>query len=153
MFMGLVVLFGCQSRRPANVRHISFRIFEIIDCKTSGITAVSLKGSAEKYCLAATPVIDETDIKAAQALRSESGKARVEMFFSLKTGERMKEVTGRIYTEHLQRKEQGRLGIVMDGTLVIVAPLSEVISDELVIDGNFSWEDAVQIAQSLNRAR
>src|SRR5438046_830561 len=71
-FVGLVLLTGCQSRQPTNVRHLSFGIFEVVDCKTSGMAPMNLKGSTEKYCLAAKPVVDETDIKAAEALRGES---------------------------------------------------------------------------------
>jgi preprotein translocase subunit SecD len=153
MFVGLVLLAGCQSQQPTNVRHVSFGIFEVVDCKTSGMAPKSLQGSTEKYCLSAKPIVDETDVRTAQALRSDSGKARLELFFTLKTGEHVKEVTGRINAEHLRRNEQGSLGIVIDGTLVTVATLSGVISDTFVVDGSFGWEEAVQIAQSLNHVR
>jgi len=149
MLVGLVLLTGCQSH-AANVRPISLGIFEVIDCKASGMAPMSLKGATEKYCLAPKPVVDETDIKLAQAIRDQSGKPRLQLYFSLKTGQRMREVTERIYAEHLRRNDQGRMGLVIDGRLVSAPALSGVISDSLVIDGAFSWEDAVQIADSLN---
>ncbi len=61
--VGVLLLTGCQSRQPANVKHVSLQIFEVIDCKTSGAKPMSLKGDAGKYCLAAKPVIDETDVR------------------------------------------------------------------------------------------
>ncbi len=148
--LGLVFLTGCQSRRPANVRHVSIGIFEVIDCKTSGMTSMSLPRSTEKYCLAAKPVVDETDIRLAEASRDESGNPQVLLYFTGKAGQRMKEATERITAEHRQRKDQGRLAIVMDGTLVEVATLSGVIGGSLVISGAFTLESAHDLAESLN---
>jgi preprotein translocase subunit SecD len=147
---GLVLLTGCPSRRPANLKHVSLGIFEVIDCKTSGMSAMSLKGSTEKYCLAATPVVDETDIRMAEPSRGESGRPRLSLFFSVKTGQRMKETTERMSAEHLRSSDPARMGLVIDGTLVSVAVVNGVISDSLVIDGAFNREEAVQIAESLN---
>ncbi len=111
---------------------------------------MTLKGSAEKYCLAAKPIIDETDVRLAQASRDESGRPRLILLFTLKVGQRMRETTERIQAEHLRNNELGRMGIVMDGTLISVPVVRSVIHDSLVIDGGFSWDEAVQIAESLN---
>src|SRR5260370_25981724 len=81
MLVSLVLLAGCPSRHPANVRPVSLGIFEVIDCKTSGMAPMSLKGSTEKYCMAAKPVVDETDIRMAEASRDESGRPRLVLFF------------------------------------------------------------------------
>jgi preprotein translocase subunit SecD len=149
LFAGLVFLAGCFSRHPANARPIHLGIFEVVDCKISGTAPMSLKGTTEKYCLAGKPVVDEMDVRAAEATRGESGKTRLSLFFTLKTGQRMRETTERIQAEHLQHNGPGKLGMVIDGTLVSVAELREVLGDALVIDGAFSWEEAVQIAESL----
>lgn len=110
---------------------------------------VSVKGSAEKYCLAAKPVVDETDIRGAEALHTESGGVRLALYTTSKVGERLREATERISAEHLRRHDDGKLGIVVDGTLKDVPVVRGAISDSIVIDGAFSWEEAVQIANSV----
>jgi len=111
---------------------------------------MTLKGSTEKYCLAAKPVVDETDIRRAEAGHDEVGGVRLSMYFTSKAGQRMKETTERINSEHLSSNDYGKMGIVMDGALVDVPTLRGTISDSLVISGTFNMEDAVQIADSLN---
>jgi len=150
MLVSLVLLTGCPSRHPTNVRPVSLGIFEVIDCKTSGTAPMSLKGGIEKYCLAAKPVVDETDIRFAEASRDESGRPRLVLFFTSKAGQRMRETTERIQAEQPRRNDLGRMGIVIDGTLISAPVLKGVVSDSVVIAGGFSWEDAVQLADSLN---
>lgn len=150
--LSFVLLAGCTSRKPASVKPVSLRIFEVVDC-TAGMVPMSLKGSTEKYCLAATPVIDETDIKLAEATHNDSGGVRLQLYFSIETGKLMRETTDRIYKEHLHRNSQGRMGIVVDGELISAPELRGVIADDLVIDGAFSWDEAVKIANSLTSRR
>ena len=150
MLVGLALLTGCRSRHPANVRPVSLGIFEVIDCKTSGTAPMSLKGGSEKYCLAAKPVVDETDIRSAEASRDESGQPRLVLFFNSKAGQRMRELTERMQAEQLRSNSLGRMAIVIDGTLISAPVVRGVVSDSVVIAGAFSWEDAVQLADSLN---
>jgi len=151
--VGVLLLTGCQSRQPANVRHVSLQIFEVIDCKTSVGTPMSLKGDAGKYCLAAKPVIDETDVRGAQASRGESGAPQLNLYFTLKAGQRMREVTERLSAQRLKGNDQGRMAIVADGTLIAAPAVNGVISDSLVINGAFTWDGVVQLAESLNAPR
>jgi len=153
LFASVVLLSGCKSPdaasvKPANVRHVSLAIFEVIDCK-SGIVPMTLKGSTEKYCLAAKPVVDETDIRRAEAGHDEPGGVHLSMYFTSKAGQRMKETTERLNTE-FRTGVPGKMALVIDGTLVSVPILHGTISDSLVMDGTFSGEEAVQIADSLN---
>lgn len=150
MLVGLTFLISCESRYATNGRHISLGIFEVIDCTAKGSKPISVKGSAETYCLSAKPVVDQTDVRLAEARRDESGNPVLDLYFTLKTGERMKGATERLYAEHLRRNDQARMGIVIDGVLVSAPVLRGSISDMLQISGAFSQEDAVQIAQSLN---
>jgi len=157
LFASVVFLSGCKSPdatsvEPANVRHVSQAILEVIDC-TTGMVPMTLKGSTEKYCLAAKPVVDETDVKGAEAGQSQFGGGRLDLYFTVKTGERMKETTERINSEHLRRNDYGRMALVIDGALVSVPILHDTISDSLVIDGAFNPEEAAQIARSLNVRR
>ncbi|HEY6348926.1 MAG TPA: hypothetical protein VI636_05905 [Candidatus Angelobacter sp.] len=151
---GIVLLTGCRSRQPVNeshpasVKHVSLGLFEVVDC-TAGMVPVGPKGSAEKYCLAAKPVVDETDVRLAQASRNESGGVRLELYFTLKAGDRMREATKRIEEEHSRRNDLGRMAMVIDGVLVSAAEVRGIIGDSLVIDGAFSREEANQIADSL----
>ena len=137
-----------QVNHPATVRHVSLGIFEVVDCK-KGVIPMSLKGSSEKYCLAAKPVVDETDLRLARATRNESGKAQLWMTFTLKAGQRMKEVTERLNQEHLDGKPEGKMALLIDGVMKSAPTVKGIISDELAI-GDFSFEEAVQIADSLN---
>ncbi|HLJ91247.1 MAG TPA: hypothetical protein VKZ53_30900 [Candidatus Angelobacter sp.] len=148
---GLVLLTGCQSRPTANVQHTSLGIFEVVDCKTSGpAKAVSLKGSTEQYCLAAKPVVDQADVRAAEAKRNPSGQPQLLLLFTIKTGNHMKETTERILAEHQKLGDQGKMAIVLDGTLISVLVLNGSVSDTLLLDGAFAWDDTVQIAEWLN---
>lgn len=148
-----VLLFiGCKPRPAANVPHVSLQVFEVVDC-VPGVVPKSVKGSTEKYCLAAKPVVDETDIRGAEALHNESGGARLQMFFTRKAGDRMKETTERLNVQHPRPDAPGKMAIVIDGVLIEVPNVRGVISDALVLEGDFlSWEQAVQIADSI-RAR
>lgn len=145
----LALLGACRSPQPVNVKHVSLGIFEVVDCKTSGTTPMSVKGETEKYCLAAKPIVDETDVKFAEATRDDSGKVKLNLYVTLKAGERMKETTGRIVQEHVKSNDRGKLGMVIDGKLVSVAALATVISDAIVIEGTFGWDEANEIAHSL----
>lgn len=138
-----------QVNHPATVRHVSLGIFEVVDCK-KGAIPISLKGSSEKYCLAAKPVVDETDLRLAQAARDESGRVQLQMIFTLKAGQRMKEVTERLNQEHLKGKNEGRMAFVIDGVLKSAPTVKGIISDTVMLDTDFSFEEAVQIADSLN---
>ena len=153
LFVSVVFLSGCKSPdaasvKPANVRHVSLAIFEVVDCK-NGIVPMTLKGSTEKYCLAAKPVVDETDIRRAEAGHDEVGGVRLSMYFTSKAGQRMKETTERVNTE-FRTGVPGKMALVIDGMLVSVPTLHGTISDSLVIAGTFSMDEAVQIADSLN---
>jgi SecD-like export protein len=153
LLAGLVILAGCRSRPPAEVRHVSLGIFEVVDCKTSGSAAMSVEGSTEKYCLAAKPVVDETDIRLARASRRESGEPQLELYFTKKAGERMRETTERILAEHQRLNDLGKMGFVIDGTLVEAADLRATISDSLVLTGANLKINIDQIAESLNASR
>lgn len=148
--LGLIFLAGCRSRPRTDVKYVSLRIFEVVDCKPGGAVAVSVAGSGEKYCLAAKPVVDETDVKRARASRDDSGQPRLDLLFTKQAGERMRETTGRIFAEHQQRNDSAKMGLVIDGTLVEVPTLREAISDLVVV----TWPDTAvnldQIAESLN---
>lgn len=148
LLAGFVLVTGCKSRPPANVKHVSLQIFEVIDC-TPKMVPMTLRGKTEKYCLAGEPVVSETDIRSADALHSESGDVRLALFITSKAGQHLKETTERITAEHLQRHDDGKMGIVIDGTLVDAPVVRGVISDSIVIDGAFSWDEANQIADSL----
>ena len=148
MALGFVFLAGCTSRKPASVRQVSLRIYEVVDC-TAGMVPMSLKGSTEKYCLATEPVVDEKDIKLVQVSHDEYDRVRLQLYFSVETGKFMRETTDRIYKEHLHGNSQGRMGIVVDGELISAPELRGVIADALVIDDAFSWGEAVRIADSL----
>src|SRR5690349_20971868 len=103
ILLSLIFLVGCESRHPANVRHVSLGIFVVTDCKANGSKPVSVKGSAERYCLSAKPVVDETDVRLAEARRDdESGRPVLDLYFTDKTGQRMKDVTECLYAEHLR---------------------------------------------------
>ena len=114
---------------------------------------MNVKGSAEKYCLAANPVVDDTDIRGAEALHNESGGVRLALYTTLKAGDRLREATERITAEHLRRHDDGKLGVVVDGTLKDVPVVRGAISDAIVIDGAFSWDEAIQIVDSVRGRR
>src|SRR5215467_2306082 len=152
LFASVVFLSGCKSPdaasvKPANVRHVSLAIFEVIDCK-NGIVPMTLKGSTEKYCLAAKPVVDETDIRRAEAGHDELGGVHLSMYFTSKAGQRMQETTQRLDKEFSSSGAAGKMALVIDGALVSVPILHGTISDSLVISGTFNMDDAVQIADS-----
>jgi len=156
LFASVVFLSGCKSPdaasvKPANVKHVSLAIFEVVDW-TTGMVAMTLKGSTEKYCLAAKPVVDETDIRRAEAGHDEFGGVRLSMYFTSKAGQRMKETTERVNRES-RTGVPGKMALVIDGALVSVPILHGTISDSLVISGTFNMDDAVQIADSLNAGR
>src|SRR5260370_41085044 len=69
MLVSLVLLTGCPSRHPTNVRPVSLGIFEVIDCKTSGAAPMSLKGVISQYFLAAKPVDAEQSISFVEVRR------------------------------------------------------------------------------------
>lgn len=128
------------------------QIFEVVDC-TATMVPRNVRGSAETQCLSAEPVIDTTDIRGAQVLHNESGSVRLEVYTTSKAGERLKETTARITAQHLQRHDDGKVGIVVDSTLVATPVVRGAVSDAIVIDGAFSWDEAVQIADSINGKR
>jgi preprotein translocase subunit SecD len=146
----LIFLAGCRSRPPADVRYVSLGIFEVVDCKTTGLPAMSVQGNTERYCLAYKPVVDETDVRLARASRGPTGQPQLELFFTKSVGKRMQETTERILAEHQQRNGLGKLGLVIDGTLVEVPALRSTISDSLVLTAPDSGINLDQIAESLN---
>jgi len=157
LLAGLVLLSGCKSPQSAtvkraNVKHVSLGIFEVIDCRT-GMVPITLKGSTEKYCLAAKPVVDETDIRLAEAGHDESGGVNLSMLYTLKAGQRMRETTERLDKEFSRSGVAGKMALVIDGVLVSVPTVHGTISDSLVISGTFNMDEAAQIADSLNAGR
>lgn len=148
--VALIFLGGCRSRPPADVRYVSLGLFEVVDCKPGGAAAVSAGGSGEKYCLAAKPVVDETDVTLARTSRDGFGQPRLELFFTKNAGQRMQKTTERILAEHQQRNDSGRLGLVIDGSLITAPTLRSSISDSLVLIGPGDRMNLDQVAESLN---
>lgn len=148
LIAGFVLVVGCKSSPPANVKHVSLQIFEVIDC-TPKMVPMTLKGKTEKYCLADKPIIDETDVRGAQALHGDTGEVRLALYMTLQAGDRMKETTARIDGQREGGSSPGKLAMVIDGALIEAATVHGVISDSIVVDGAFSWDEAVQIARSL----
>jgi hypothetical protein len=133
LLVGLMFLAGCRSRPPADVRYVSLGIYEVVDCKAIGSAVRIEEGSTERYCLAAKPVVDETDVRAAQASRGESGQPQLELLFTKNVGQRMQETTESILAEHQRRNDSGKMGFMIDGKLVEVPELRASISDSLVL--------------------
>lgn len=74
----------------------------------------------------------------------------MEMYLSSQAGQRMKETTERLNAESSHLNAPPKMAVVIDGTLISVPTLRNAVSDRLMIEEDISWEEAVQIADSLN---
>jgi len=149
-----VLWTACKPSRPteaASPKNVMLQVFEVIDCKTPYTIRMSLRADKTKtYCLANEVVVDQADVTHAEATRVESGGSRLLLFFTSKAGERIRGTTERIMKEHPDPNDPGRMALVVDGTLIEAAALREPLHDQIQIEGAFSFEEATQIAKSLN---
>lgn len=158
ILVSFVVVIGCNSSHPTemtvptNAKHVSLGVFEVVDC-AKGMVPMRLKDSEEKYCLAPKPVVVETDVTLARASLDETRTVRLLIYLTSEAGQRMKEITERINQRHLGRNDYGKMAIVIDGALRFVPTIRGTLSDQIAIDGAFSFEEATQIADSLNASR
>ena len=137
-------LAGCTSSRPVNVKPVTMGIFEVVDCKSSTTTPMTVEGNAEKDCLADKPVVNEMDLRNAAADQdgSESG---IRLLFTSEAGQRLKEISTRI----AQQPQRGKLGFVIDHKLIMAATIQSPFSDAVVIRGHLSPQQASDLAMSL----
>ena len=95
---------------------------------------MSLTGGTDKYCLAAQPIVTERDVRGAQDSMDGSNRPVLNLYFTLKVGERLRAETQRINYEHAVRGDHGKLAIV---------------ADTVAISG-FTREEAKNLAARLN---
>ena len=143
---------GC-SERPyqRDAKPVSFSIVEVVDCKPS-MQPLTLIGSTEKYCLAAQPIVTEADVRDAVPGTSESNQPILNLYFTLKVGERLRAETQRINNEHLARGDHGKLAMVVDGKLVSAANLYGTLADTIMVTMS-TREEAKDLATRLNAPR
>ncbi len=146
--VGLAYVFiGCKKSPPA--KPVSFGIFEVIDCSTSRSAPILLKGSNEKYCIAANPVVTERDIGAAAANHNDLDQPILNMYFHHSGADRLRETTQRLTNQ----PNPGRMAILIDGRLIMAPVVKGIIADSVVIAGGFRDEEAKDLAESLNASR
>jgi preprotein translocase subunit SecD len=143
-WLALVGCFDGSSSR--NTQPVSLGIFEVVDCKPA-IQPMTLSGSTDKYCLAAQPLVTEADVRGAQATTKGSNQSELDLFFTLKVGERLRTETQRTRADHRM------LAIVIDGKLVSAPTLSGTIADTVAITNVFTREEAKSLAARLNTQR
>jgi len=110
---------------------------------------MSLTGGTDKYCLAAQPIVTERDVRGAQDSMDGSNRPVLNLYFTLKVGERLRAETQRINYEHAVRGDHGKLAIVIEGKLVSAPELYGPVADTVAISG-FTREEAKNLAARLN---
>ena len=111
---------------------------------------MTLSVSTDKYCLAAQPIVTEADVRVAQATTNGSNQPELDLYFTLKVGERLRAETRRITSEHRTHPDHGMLAIVIDGRLISVPTLNGTVADTLAITNVFTREEAKSLAARLN---
>jgi len=139
------IAVGCKKSPPA--KPVSFGIFEIIDCNISHTAPIPLRGSDARYCIAASPVVSEKDLRGADPGHDELGKPILNLYFTLAAGDRMRAATQRLAERH------GQMAIVIDGKLFMAPEVRSVIADSLVVSSDFRKEELEELAASLNASR
>src|SRR5437899_1392401 len=113
----LAMVACSQGPYQRDAQPVSFRIFEIVDCKPA-MQPLTLSGKTEKYCLASQAILTERDVRGALASTDESNRPTLNLYFTLKVGERLRAETERINNEHSVRGDQGKLAVIIEGKLV-----------------------------------
>lgn len=119
-------------------------IFEVVDCKSSTTLPITVEGSAEKDCLADKPVVNEMDLRNAEAGQDDS-ESEIRLLFTSQAGQRLKEISTRI----AQQPQGGKLGFVIDHKLIMAPTIQSSFSDAVVIRGHLSPQQASDLAMSL----
>jgi preprotein translocase subunit SecD len=146
LVLGLTsIAVGCKKPPPA--KPVSFGIFEIVDCSTSHTAPIPLRNSDARYCIAASPVVSEKDIRAAVPGHNEDGNPVLNLYFTRAAGDRMRAATQRLVEKHAQ------MAIVIDGKLFMAPEVRSVIADSLVVSADFRKEELEELAASLSASR
>lgn len=101
-----------------------------------------------------SPELTEADLESASVVKDEfCGGYQVSGKLKPDAGRRFAELT-RAYMPHGKKNPRDlgyRLAIVVNGRLLMAPTIQTEIGDEFVITGNFSCEEALKLAASLNR--
>ena len=108
---------------------------------------MTVEGSAEKYCLADKPVVNEMDLRNAEAGEDDSGP-QLQLLFTSQAGQRLKQTSTRM----AQQPQPGKLGVVLDHKLIMAPTIQSPFSDSVVIRGHLSRQQAFDLAMSLRAA-
>jgi preprotein translocase subunit SecD len=149
--MSLVALLHTASiRSEAANKRGAFGIFEVVDCPKTGAKPMKLKRGEheEKYCLAAKPIVNQTQLRAAKSESDDVGRPMLELELTQEGAQTMRKITQRIMSEHAVRGDQGSLALVVKGKLLTTASLMNVIEGQLALTlgSSFSREEVDELA-------
>jgi preprotein translocase subunit SecD len=124
---------------PASVE---FRF--VVDCRAAGASPpVKDVRRGESYCLSGKVLLDETDIDRAEATVAGAGDPALRLRFTKDGAKRLLEAT--------RRRVGERLGMVVNSRLLAAPLIRGPLSQEVVLAGLRSTEDAEALARALNR--
>jgi preprotein translocase subunit SecD len=152
LIVSLVVLLSAAPfQAQPGEESVSFGIFEVVDCATAGANAMLLKRGEEtqKYCLAAKPIVNRAHLKDAKCATDGLGRPMLELTLTKPGGELMEKTTQRLVGEHSTTGERRSLGLVVNGKLLSIPTVMDVITDQLVVHGGWTKKEVDEIVAFL----
>jgi preprotein translocase subunit SecD len=147
----LISLLALSVPSRAAEDSVSFAVFEVVDCHSTGAKPMVLKGNPrkEKHCVAPHPIVDQTHLKTAVSATNTDGQPQLRVTLTEEGGKLMQKATQRIMG---QGPVRGHLAIVVDDELLDVASVMSVVTDSMVIEGEGLTQKQVdEIAYLLQR--
>jgi hypothetical protein len=140
--VGLVQLVQGQAGKS----EVSFGIFQVVDCSTARAKTMLLKhrDKTETYCLSPKPIVNQTHLKEAKRT-GHPERPMLSLRLTQEGGALMEETTRGVVGDGGKQS----LGLVVDGKLISVARVMDVIRDEMVLQGGWTQEELDEIVSYL----
>ncbi len=149
MLAGLFISLSAASgfaadMSPPTSTSVSMVFHLVVDCKAKDASApMRVEKTPRTVCLKEQAIVDQNDIRRAEVVKISSTRVGVKLILTDKAAQQLLETT---------RNSIGQqLGLIVNDRLVAVPIIVQPVSNEFIVDGQFTQEEANNVVQALNR--
>jgi preprotein translocase subunit SecD len=122
---------------------VTFAVRMVVPCGGKDASApITVEGTQLTFCLKEEPIVDQDDVESAEATMGAQDNPEVRLTLAAPGSQKLLAAT---------RENIGaRLGVVLNGRLINTPVIKAAISNDILITGKFTREEANQIASAFN---
>lgn len=150
--LALISAVDATAFKISDNKNGTFGIYELVDCNIAGARPKLMKAGtgAVAYCVAPTAIVDQKQLKWAEAATNEAGTPYLALQLNKEGGRIMTAASQRLLDEQKNIGKEAQVAIVINGKVLAIAKLQRAIKDQVFIEGGHTKRELERLAQSLN---